>query len=117
MKQVTFVITRKGEGSRSDDRIDVSTFEGETSLYRVTYRTPELRNNKSFVTTESRVIDYLEDVLYGLSRDTAPFEHFQVSTCIHPSVIYHIADLYDEDMRRLIINMSTDALRFNVGNA
>lgn len=116
MKQVTFVVTRKDQGSRGDDRIEVTSFEGDAGLYRVTYKTPELRDVKTFVTTESKVADYLEDVLYSLSRDTAPFEYFQVSTHIHPSVMYHIADLYDADMRRLVLNMSADALSFNVSN-
>ncbi len=116
MKQVTFVITRKDQGTQGDDRIEVFSFDNEPSLYKVVYRTPELRNAKTFVATESHVIDYLEDVLYSLSRDTVPFENFQISTCIHPSVMYHVADLYDAEMRRLIVNMSTDAIHFNVRN-
>lgn len=116
MINISYIMTRKDEGASRDDRIDVRAFN-ETGLYRVTYSTPEFRRNKTFVATESQVLDYLEDVLFSLSRDTEPFDRFQLNTCIHPPVMYHVADLYEEDVRRMILNMSRDAVRLNVADA
>ena len=116
MLNVSYILTRKDQGSNRDDRVDVRTFN-DTGLYRVTYSTPEFRNNKTFVATESQVLNYLEDVLFSLSRDTDPFDRFQLNTHIHPPVMYHVADLYEEDVRRMILNMSCDAVRLNVADA
>lgn len=116
MTNISYIITRKDQTSNRDDRIDVVTFN-ESGLYRVTYRTPEFRRKKTFVATESQVLDYLEDVLFSLSRDTDPFDRFQLNTHIHPPVMYHVADLYEDDVRRMILNMSRDAMRLNVSDA
>jgi len=116
MINISYIITRKDQGTSEDDRIDVREFN-ESGLYRVTYSTPEFRRSKTFVATESQVLDYLEDVLFSLSRDTEPFDRFQLNTCIHPPVMYHVADLYEDDVRRMIMNMSRDAVRLNVADA
>lgn len=113
MIKIRILLTRKeGGGIENDDKVLVESYEH--GLFQVTYSTPEVRRNKSFVATESRVMDYLEDVVYSVSRDTDPFSHIQLSTCIHPSVMYEIADLYDKDICDILLNMSADALRLHV---
>ena len=117
MIKIRFHITRKDNGGiRTDDKVLVETYGDEPGLFKVTYSTPEVRTNKSFVATESRVMDYLEDIVYSLYRDTDPFSHVQLSTCIHPSVMYEVADLHDKDIRDLLLNMSADAVRLHVRN-
>lgn len=117
MFKVRFIVTRKQGGISNDDKILVETYQNEHDLLKVTYSTPDYRQNKTFLASQSRVLDYLEDVLYSLSRDTDPFSHFQLSTIVHPSVIYHVADLYDKDIRDVIMNMTRDSLRFHVNHA
>lgn len=117
MIKIRILLTRKDGRSSNDDKILVETHGEDDEFFRVTYTTPELNRSKTFVATESRVIDYLEDVIYSLYRDTDPFSHIQLSTCIHPCVMYHVADLYEKDVCDLILNMSADALRLRVRNA
>lgn len=115
MIKLRMLLTRKEGGASNDDRIVVETYEH--GLFKVTYETPEVRKNKSFVASESRVMDYLEDIVYSLYRDTDPFSLIQLSTCIHPSIMYEIADLYEKDVRDMLLNMSADSLRLQVESA
>lgn len=117
MFKVRFLLTRKTGGVSNDDKILVETHGEDDEFFKVTYTTPDISRSRTFVATESRVIDYLEDIVYSLYRDTDPFSHMQVTTCIHPCVMYHVADLYEKDVCDLILNMSADALHLRVRTA
>lgn len=114
MLNIRILLTRKDGGPSMDDKILIETYGDEPGLFKVTYSTPDVTRSKAFVATESRVIDYLEDIVYSMYRDTDPFSLIQLSTCIHPCVMYEIADLYEKDVRDLLLNMSADALRLHV---
>lgn len=116
MYRIRFLLTRMDGGSSNDDKILVETVEDETDIFRVIYSTPEYSRKKTFLATKARVLDYLEDIVYSLWRDTDPFSHIQVTTSIHPCVMYQVPDLYEKDVRDLILNMCKDALRVNVRN-
>jgi hypothetical protein len=111
MLTVRILLTRKDGGISNDDKILIHTHGDEGILFKVSYATPGIRNEKTFLATESRVMDYLEDIVNSLYRDTDPFSHIQVSTCIHPCVMYEIADLYEKDVRDIILGMIGDSLR------
>lgn len=117
MYKVAFIITRKGENASNDDKIIVDNFGDERDLYTVKYISPEFTTSKEFVANESQVLHYLEDVLTSIGKDTDPYHEFQLNTLIHPSVMYEIADLCDDEIRRMIMNMTYDCLRFTIRNA
>ena len=114
MIRATILITKKNMTSSHDDKITIRQSDESCDLYTVVYHTPDVRSDRQFTTTEARVQQYLEDVLDSLVCDTDPFEHVQVYTAIHPSVIYHVSDLESTVMRRRILNQIRDALRFDV---
>jgi hypothetical protein len=113
MRRLRLLITRKHEGPSRDDRVFVDT-HGQENLFKVTFVNPDEASHKEFVVSEVQTLNYLGDILYSLSRDTDPFEKIQLSSSIHPCVIYPIADLFDGDIRELIMNMIRDALRFRI---
>lgn len=114
MIKASIYITRTNEPSSGDEKITISETEDSRDLFKVVYKTPEFRARKAFVTTESRVLDYVEDILESLQHDTDPFEYIQVDTIIHPPILYHISDLDEKGIRKLILGMIQTAMRMDV---
>lgn len=116
MQKVSVFLTRVGKRPSQDDRIYIHGTKDSRDLFRVVYHTPDVKQNKTFTTPEHRVFDYLEDVLTSLRRDSDPFEYIQINTAIHPSILFHISDLDDEDVRELILGMIRSAMRMDIEN-
>lgn len=116
MQKASLFLTRIGKGSAHDDRIYIYETDDSRDLFRVVYRTPDYSNKKTFTTTEHRVLDYIEDIFAGLRRDADPFEYIQVDSVIHPSILFHVSDLDDTDVRELILGMIRSAMRMDVEN-
>ena len=114
MIRATIIITRKDKGAAFDDWIVIAQSSESSEVYSVSYTTPELRTAKTFSATYNSVLQYVEDILTSLKYDTEPFEYVQVYTAIHPSVMYHLADVDDCDARRVILNQIRDAMRFTI---
>jgi len=108
------LFTRKDKGPSKDDRIRVSPNPDSRDVFDVFFQCPELRHSRKFTATSSGVLRYVEDALVSMRHDTDPFERIQVLTSIHPSVMYHVCDMDDSDVRRLILNMLEDSLRYDV---
>ncbi len=113
MYRASVYFTRKDMNSYSDDRIIVTARNDSRDLFDVKYDTPDLKNRK-FTTSCSGVLQYVGDILNSMQHDMDPFEHIQVNTAVHPSVMYHVADMDDSEVRNLILDMMRDALRADV---
>lgn len=116
MINVTVLFVRKDGRPSTDDKITVSRVTSGSDLFTVTYSTPEFKYDKQFITDARKTCQYIEDTLTSMRHDIDPFENVQVSTIIHPAVLYHVADLDCGHVRSLIMNMVYDALMFNVTN-
>lgn len=114
MVGTTLLFTRKNKGSADDDRITIAPYSDSHEIFEVTYRTPELKTDRKFLASFSTVLHYVEDILTSMEHDMDPFEHIQVLTSIHPNVFYHVADMDDDSIRQLILNMIRDSMRFDV---
>jgi hypothetical protein len=106
--------TRMGKRGDQDDKIVVTTHPDSAEIFQVTYSTPELRNAKKFLAGFGGVLDYVGDTLTSMRHDNDPFECIQVSTSIHPLVLYHVSDMDESDTRDLVMNMLRDSMRYNV---
>jgi hypothetical protein len=111
MLKSTFFIQRSSGG---DDIIRM--FEEEHEMVRIVYTSPEFHKKKGreMFVTMSKAVDYIGDLMKSLRYDTQPFEYFQVTTAIHPSVVYHVSDLDNFEVRHLIQDMTEMALRQSV---
>lgn len=111
MLKATFYIQRSEGGSASDDVIRM--YEDDHELIRIVYSSPEFgaKKGRKMYVTMTKAIDYIGDLMKSLRYDTQPFEYFQVSTAVHPSVLYHVSDLDDCEVRHLIQDMTEMALR------
>lgn len=106
--------TRKDKGPAHDDKVYVSSFEGSKDIFEVKYFTPDLRDGRMFLASFSGVLQYIEDTLTTMRHDIDPFENIQVSTSVHPSILYHVSDMDESTVRDLILDTARDAMRFDV---
>ena len=111
LKATIYIQRRDGKGSEDDDIIRFFDDDEYRDTVRVVYSTPELNKNASFYFTLPRAITYLSDLLKTLRHDSSPFEHVQVTTAIHPSILYHVSDLDNDEIRYLIEDTVDTAIR------
>lgn len=109
MLLTTFHIIRFHD--EGDDIIKI--FQGPVpDLYEVRYHTSDGRNlpeTRGYM-TRTRVVDYVRTLLNALPEDVEPFYRFQISSNLHPSIMYEIPDLSDEDNKNTILNMVDQVL-------
>jgi hypothetical protein len=98
----------------NDDIIRIYDDEYHHTMVRVVYSTPELRKDTEFITSTPEAMLYVRDILKSLPRDSQPFVTLQITTAIHPSILYPVEDLVDTDTRYLIEDTVESALRHNV---
>ena len=111
MLKVTFYIQRKNSYSEDDDIVQIYDVDSGVDLYRLVYSTPEAKKSTQFHMTRSVATQYVVDLLQSLKFDSDPFEYFQVTTAIHPSIQYHISDLDNPAVRVLIEEMVYTTLK------
>jgi len=112
MLKATLYIQRATNSTReNDDVINMYDDDEYRDMIRVTYSTPELKKATEFYMTVPQTLQYLADTLKSLTHDAQPFEHVQVSTSLHPSVLYHVSDLDCCQVRHLIEDTVETALR------
>ena len=106
MATLSIFLTKAGQ---KDEVISVYA-DDEAGPRRITYRSNDL-GVTSFSLSADSVFNYLEDTLRMVLRDEDPFEHIQLSTRIHPSVIYRVSTLNDAAVFDGILNYIELALR------
>ena len=109
----TMHLTRTGKPSSSDDKIIVQHNATYPNLFDVTYTTPELQMARKFTVDESKVMDFFGDILASLPYDHDPFEEVQVSTAIHPNILYAVANIGCH-VRSIILDTLRFALRADI---
>jgi hypothetical protein len=108
--RVSFYIQRSGTGKK-DDILSIYEDDSYLEMYRFVYQAADLHRKHTFYLPRSKVIPYVSDLLKSLTHDIEPFEAVQVSSSIFPSVVYHVSDLDDPDVRHLIEDMVSTSLR------
>ena len=111
MLKVTLNIQRANGPSSTDDVIHMYDDDEFRDMVRIVYSTPEWKKSSEFYLPISKAVDYIHSTLKTLTHDSQPFEYVQVSTSIHPSVLYHVADLDDCEVRYLIEETVESVLR------
>lgn len=111
LKATLYVQRNNGKGQEDDDIIRIYDDDEYRDTVRIVYSTPELAKNATFYFTVSAATRYIHDMLKTFTHDSQPFEYVQVSTQIHPSILYHVSDLDDSEVRYLIVDTVEDAIR------
>lgn len=108
---VTIFLTTQNEG---DDIIRISHDDAYRSVNAIEYRANDVSSSYKFYLSETATMDYLSDIFKSLDRDTDPFINVQVSTVMHPSIMYDVNDLADNDVRWQLEDMILMALRTKI---
>jgi len=111
LKATIYIQRRDGHDEKDDDIIRIYDDDEYRDTVRLVYSTPELAKNSTFYFTIPRAVTYLGDMLKTLRHDSSPFEHVQVTTAIHPSVLYHVSDLDSDEVRYRIEDTVDTVLR------
>lgn len=112
MLKATLYIQRATNSSpETDDVIHMFEDDEYRDMIRITYSTPDLKKATEFYLTIPQTLQYVSDTLKTFNYDAQPFEHVQVSTQLHPSILYHVSDLECCQVRHLIEDTVETALR------
>jgi hypothetical protein len=111
MLKSTLYIQRRNGTSSNDDVIRIYENDRYSELYQIVYSTPEWKKEVRFHMGRHLITNYIGDLLKSFNHDTDPFDYIQISTSIHPSVMYHISDLGNPEVRHLIEDMVYTAIR------
>jgi hypothetical protein len=99
--------------TKKDDVIRV--YDTDTrDLYMVVMKPADFQGTyyKGYLTHE-RLLGHISNILESLQYDMDPWEHVQLSPALTPSIMYHISDMNDSNVRDLILDMVRDVLRFD----
>lgn len=96
--------------NRPDDVIRIQTTTSRRLMVVFEPGEPGCKKTIFFMNSHC-VMSYIDDILQSMRMDIDPFEELQVTTRIHPSVLFHVSDLDKRDTRHLILGMVETALK------
>jgi hypothetical protein len=107
MSAATFFIQKTGQ---KDDVVMFSNTPGTERVYTVRYAPNDVRGEFTFAIQHHNLYDYVKNLLTSLNDDIEPFDRFQLTSRIGPSVVYNVEDLLDSEIRESIYNTVSLAL-------
>jgi len=107
MSTVTFFIQKDGQ---NDDIFCFSNIPGMERVYSVRYTPNDVKGSFTFTLPHTDLYRYVMNILTSLTDDVEPFDRFQLTSRISPSVVYNIEDLYEKDTRTAIYETVSLAL-------
>jgi len=113
--RVTIFLTRKNDDATTkDDIISISKRADNCVAFTIKYRPGDGSQTRIFYLGETDTMTYLSSIFKSLDYDTDPFDKVQVTTAIHPSIIYDVPVLADDDIRYRVEDMILTAMRAQV---
>jgi hypothetical protein len=99
----------------ADDIIQMYDDDTHVDMVRVVY-TPGDHTTKSneFYMTSRDVLSYVRNILHAMNNDVDPFEHVQIQTAIHPSILFSAMDVGCRRVQDVFDEMLFQSLRVNV---
>ncbi len=113
--RVTIFLTRKGDDRTTRDDV-ISVWENATTpaVFTVKYRPGDGDRTRMFYMCEKETMSYLSSMFKSLDYDTDPFDKIQITTAIHPSIIYDVAAVADAQVRYAMEDMIEDSLHTKI---
>ena len=114
LKATLYIQRTNAPSADSDDIIRLYEDDDIREMIRIVYSTPELRKGTAMYVPAPKAMLYISDLLKTLRHDSQPFEYVQVTTAVHPSILYHVSDMDNYEVRHLIEDTVEVALRQSV---
>lgn len=108
--KVTLRFQRKSGTASTDDVLRISDDDEYHETYKVEFNPGNGASQYRYYLTRGPLMDYIAGVLRTMPFDADPFEYLQVDTQMHPTVLYHVSDLDDREIRHLIEDTIETAL-------
>jgi hypothetical protein len=112
MIKVTLFIQRELKNQEKDDIVRVHSTV-YPNMFKVVYSSPDMKKMTQFTATRFEVMDYVSSILKSLSEDAQPFAYVQLTTAMHPSILYPVESLDDRTTRNDIEDIVYMALKAN----
>lgn len=110
MPKITIWVIRSAN-QEGDDTIKFFADDDFSEMIRIVYRTPDIKKvEQQFYLNRADTIEYVEELFTSLTLDTEPFHSIQLSTDMHPSVMFSIADLNDTMISNMLLSMIRKSL-------
>lgn len=110
MQLATIRFVRNPTREREDDVIRIYGTDCN-DLFRITFLATDMKRPNQFFATRHWATQYVSEILHTLMHDSDPFESLQVDTAIHPSILYHVIDIDEIHIRRLVEDTIDSVLR------
>jgi hypothetical protein len=82
---------------REEDEV-LKIYKLSPTLFRCDFYPSDIRAKYTFKVTRNILIDYISNTLRLVSNDDMdPYDMVQVSTMIHPRILFHVSDLSKTD--------------------
>jgi hypothetical protein len=116
MLKTTLRFLRQGSGEDDDDIVNIYSTTTSPDLFRIVYTPGDSSSGMRYESQMTRhsVLDYVSDILKGMRYDVDPFDRIQISTDLHPSIMYCVEDMENVVTRRNLENMLYTSLRCRV---
>jgi len=107
----SFSIFLQRDKAEGDDVITISRAEGKTRFCVSYMDESTMRAPRDMYLAENEVMEYVGMLVNGLSLDTDPFAHFQMTPPAAPSIQFNIADLAKSSVQQTIYSSLQFAMR------
>lgn len=111
LKTVLHFITKSNE----DDILRIFDDDTHDDMFRVVFKPHDIIGgcNEMYLSYKD-LQDYVSTILKSLERDNDPFEYVQITTPMHPTVLYHVCELEDTNTRWHVEDMVFLACRKSI---
>ena len=82
------------------------------NLYHLIFKPKEyVRARNEFYMNTNDLLMYIRNLLSTLEHDTEPYENVQLTTAIHPAILFHVSDMDKFEVRDKFESLLKTALR------
>lgn len=116
MLKTTLRFLRHGATETNDDVINIFSSDISPDIFRILYVPGDSSHGYRYESqmTRNTVMDYISDILKAMKYDVDPFDRIQISTDLHPSLMYCVEDMENCITRRNLENILYTSLRYRV---
>lgn len=82
------------------------------NIYHLIFKPKEyVRARNEFYMNTNDLLMYIRNLLSTLEHDTEPYENVQLTTAIHPAILFHVSDMDKFEVRDKFESLLKTALR------
>lgn len=106
-----FIRNVDARAGNQDDILHIYDDDEYHETCRIVFRPKDVKKGSEFYLDERRTMDYISSILKSMQHDSDPFEYIQVDTAMHPTILYHVSDMDNRDIRWSVEDAIYDAIR------